>query len=71
MGKKARMEGGFAYRNAGKTEKCYAAVKIGAGKSENAGFIYDNKGEALHCFTRSTAGSAARGAESRKTGLSP
>lgn len=66
MGKKARMEGGFAYRNAGKTEKCYAAVKIGAGKSENAGFIYDNKGEALHCFTRSTVRGWKRGSGRRK-----
>lgn len=54
MSKKAKMQGGFAYQNSGKTENCYAAVKIGAGKSENAGFIYNNKGEALHCFTRST-----------------
>lgn len=53
MGKKAKMEGGFAYQNDGKMENCYAAVKVGAGKSENAGFVYNNKGEALHCFTRS------------------
>lgn len=53
MSKKARMEGGFAYRNAGTIENSYASVKIGRGKSENAGLIYDNSGEVLHCFTRS------------------
>lgn len=47
------MEGGFAYRNAGTMENCYASVKIGRGKSENAGLAYDNSGEVLHCFTRS------------------
>lgn len=66
MGRKARMEGGFAYRNEGKTQNCYAAVKVGAGKSENAGFIYDNRGEALHCFTRSTVRGWKRGSDRRK-----
>lgn len=66
MGKKTKMEGGFAYQNGGRLENCYAAVKIGAGKSENAGFIYDNKGEALHCFTRSTVRGWKRGSGHRK-----
>lgn len=66
MGKKVKMEGGFAYLNDGKLENCYAAVKIGAGKSENAGFIYDNKGEALHCFTRSTVRGWKRGSGHKK-----
>lgn len=66
MGEKAKLEGGFAYRNEGKTQNCYAAVKVGAGKSENAGFIYDNKGEALHCFTRSMVRGWKRGSFRRK-----
>lgn len=66
MGKKVKLEGGFAYRNGGKLENCYAAVKIGSGKSENAGFIYDNKGEALHCFTRSTVRGWKRGSGRKK-----
>ncbi|MBD5556563.1 MAG: hypothetical protein HDQ95_14820 [Roseburia sp.] len=66
MSKKAKMEGGFAYQNAGKTENCYAAVKIGAGRSENAGFIYNNKGEALHCFTRSAVRGWKRASGHRK-----
>lgn len=66
MGKKAKMEGGFAYLNDGKLENCYASVKIGAGKSENAGFIYDNKGEARHCFTRSSVRAWKRASGHRK-----
>ena len=66
MGRKAKLEGGFAYRNEGKTQNCYAAVKIGAGKSENAGFIYENKGEALHCFARSTVRGWKRGSARKK-----
>lgn len=66
MGKKVKMEGGFAYQNTGKMENCYAAVKIGAGRSENAGFVYDNKREALHCFTRSTVRGWKRRSEYRK-----
>lgn len=66
MGRKARLEGGFAYQNEGKTQNCYAAVKVGAGKSENAGFIYDNRGEALHCFTRSTVRGWKRRPDHRK-----
>lgn len=66
MGKKAKKEGGFAYQNAGMIENCYAAVKIGAQKSENAGFIYDNKGEALLCFTRSAVRGWKRGVERKK-----
>lgn len=66
MGKKAKMEGGFAYQNDGRLENCYASVKIGAGKSENAGFIYDNKGDARHCFTRSTVRAWKRASGHRK-----
>lgn len=66
MGRKTRLEGGFAYQNEGKTQNCYAAVKVGAGKSENAGFIYDNRGEALHCFTRSTVRGWKRRSDHRK-----
>lgn len=66
MSRKAKLEGGFAYRNEGKIQNCYAAVKIGAGKSENAGFIYDNNGKALHCFTRSTVRGWKRGSDRRK-----
>lgn len=66
MGKRAKMEGGFAYRNSGRMENCYAAVKLGARRSENAGFIYDNKGETLHCFTRSRGRRWKRGSGGRK-----
>lgn len=66
MGRKVKMEGGFAYRNEGKTQNCYAAVKVGSRKSENAGFIYDNKGEALNCFTRSAVRPWSRGSGHKK-----
>ncbi len=53
MGRDNRMVGGFVYRNLGKLENCYAAVRILERKTESAGFVYDNKGVISHCFTRS------------------
>lgn len=53
------MEGGFAYRNNGIIENCYAdvkigtAIKIGRNKHENAGLVYENNGELQNCFSRS------------------
>ena len=53
------MEGGFAYRNEGIIENCYAdvkigtAIKIGRNKHENAGLVYENNGELQNCFSRS------------------
>lgn len=53
------MEGGFAYRNKGIIENCYADVKIGTAiringnKHENAGLVYENSGELHQCFSRS------------------
>lgn len=66
MGNQAKMEGGFAYQNDRVIENCYAAVKLGAGGSENAGFTYNNKGEVLHCFTRSAVRAWKRGLGHRK-----
>lgn len=53
MGKKKRQCGGFAWRNSGRIEDCYAAVRIAARGSENAGFVYSNDGTAERCFSRS------------------
>ncbi len=67
MSRKIKMEGGFAYRNTGTIQNSYSAVKIGSvfrfgrGKSENAGFVYENSKELYHCFSRSTVRSRNKG----------
>lgn len=66
MGKKTKMEGGFAYQNTGEMENCYAAVKIGGRNSESAGFVYDNRGEAQRCFARSMGKGYRRASEKRQ-----
>lgn len=53
MAKQTQIQGGFACRNTGTLENCYAAVHIGSGKTVNAGFVYDNSGTIKRCFTRS------------------
>lgn len=67
MNRKTKMEGGFAYRNDGIIENCYAdvkigtAIKIGRNKHENAGLVYENNGELQNCFSRSIVRTWKRG----------
>jgi len=63
-----RTEGGFVYRNnsRGVIENCYAAVRIGKRKRENAGFVYENKGTIFRCFTRSHTRRWKHSSEERK-----
>lgn len=53
MGRKNVTVGGFTYQNTGKIKNSYSAIKINNRKSENAGFVFDNKGEINYSFTRS------------------